>query len=286
MDDIFNSREIATALWLSLFIIWGLTKSEVRAALRTLIKASLKWQILVPLLAMFGYVLLVVVGLNAIGFWDGAATKDTVLWVLGAAVIMLFRANKANEEANFFKDAVFDNLKLIAVLEFVSNAYTFSFPIELVLVPLITFTAMLKAVTGFKVKTEADYRAVDNLLGYVLGIAALVLIGVAVYQAVQDLDGFVTVRNLRDFLLPAVLSGLYLPFVYAWALFLAYEHVFVRIDMFNKNRELARHLKKMVLVSFHVRLRGLVRWSRRVPNLRITSRSEAATLIKEPASKD
>lgn len=286
MNGIFNDREIATAVWLVLFLAWTLTKSEIRSSFCDLLKALLKWKILVPLLSMFGYMALVIAGLEMLGFWDATATKDTVLWVLLVAMVLLFRANKAQKEGSFFKDTVFDNLKLIAVLEFVSNAHTFSLPVELIIVPVFTFVAMLKAVTEFKREAEPHYEAADKLLGYLLVIAGSTLIGIAVWKVLRDIDGFATVQTLRDFLLPVVLSALYLPFVYIWALFLAYENVFVRIGIANKDRELTMHLKKMVLMSFHLNLKKLVQWSQCVSNLHIESRCDAAELISNPIPVD
>lgn len=282
----FNNREIASVLWLMPFVIWAMTKSEVRAAFRDVTRAFLKWQILVPFLAMIAYVSLVVWGLGAVGFWDVSAMKDTVLWMLGIASITLIRANKVGESGGFFRGAILDNLKLIAVLEFVSNAYTFSLWIELLLVPSLAFITMLKTVAGFKIKAESSYRVVDSLLGYMLALTGIVLIGIAIYRALYDLEGFVTIHNLRDFLLPVVLSSLYLPFVYAWALFLAYEHLFARIDIHNSDRKLAHHLKKLVLVAFHVKLWRLLQWAQRTPSLHIRNREDAAMLIKQPGASE
>jgi len=282
----FNNREIAIAMWLALFFAWTFTKSEIRSSFRSLLNAFLKRQILIPLLAMFGYMALVIAGLKMLGFWDATAIKDTVLWVLLVATVLLFRVNKTQKENSFFRDAVFDNLKLIAVLEFVSNAYTFSLPLELIIVPVVTFLVMLKAVTEFKRETEQQYEAADKLLTYLLTITGYILIGATVWKALRDIDGFATAQTLRDFLLPVVLSTLYLPFVYIWALFLVYENVFVRINIANKNDQiLALHLKKLVLRSFHLNLRKLMQWSQCASNLHIESRDDAIELVDNPTNR-
>lgn len=285
MDHIFNNREIASALWLLLslilLVIWVISNSRARAEFRNLIRAFLKWGSLVPLIAMVIYIALVVWGLSAIGFWDVSATKVTVFWILGSALIMLFRANKVEEREGFFKEAILNNLKLIAVLEFVSNAYTFSLWIELLLVPSVAFIVMLKAYTEVKVKTDSSYRLVNKWLGYTLAVTGLVVLSIAFHRAIYDSDGFITIHNLRDFLLPVVLSILYLPFSYAWALFLAYDTLFSRINVYNRDRKLARHLKKLILLTFHVRLWRLLQWARQTPILHINNLEDAAMLVKQ-----
>lgn len=280
MSQIFNNREIASAIWLLLFGMWAITNSGVRASFRDVIRSFLKWQIIIPLVAMGVYVVVVVGCLCTIGFWDVSAMKDTVFWTLGFASIMLFRANEVDKRYGFFRNAILDNLKLIAVLEFILNTYTFSLWIELLLVPSVTLIIMLKAVSEFKVKLESRYKAVDSFLGSVLALIGIVLISTTIHSAINDLGGFMTIHNLRDFLLPAVLSGLYLPFIYAWALYLAYEVLFVRIDIFNSDRNLALYLKKVVLLTFHVKLWRLLQWARQAPGLHASSQEDAAMLVK------
>ena len=261
--------------------MWAVTNSGVRASFRDVTRAFFKWQINIPLVAMGVYVVVMVGCLYTIGFWDVSAIKDTVFWTLGCASIMLFHANEVNERYGFFRKAILDNLKLVVVLEFILNTYTFSLWIELLLVPFVTLIIMLKSVSEFKVKLESRYKAVDSFLGSVLALIGIVLISITIHSALNNLGGFMTIRNLRDFLLPAVLSGLYLPFIYAWALYLAYEVLFVRIDIFNNDRNLARHLKKVVLLTFHVKLWRLLRWARQVPPLHVNSQEDAAILVKD-----
>jgi hypothetical protein len=280
MSQIFNNREIASAIWLLLFGMWAITSSRVRASFQDVIRAFLKWQIIIPLVAMSVYVVVVVGCLYTIGFWDVSAMKDTVFWILGFASMMLFRANEVDKRYGFFRNAILDNLKLIVVLEFILNMYTFSLWIELLLVPFATLIIMLKAVSEFQVKLEPRYKAVDSFLSSILALIGIVMLSITIHSAINDLDRFMKIHNLRDFMLPAVLSGLYLPFIYAWALYLAYELLFVRIDIFNSDRNLARHLKKVVLLTFHVKLWHLLQWARQAPGLHVNSQEDAAILVK------
>jgi hypothetical protein len=282
MDQVFNNREIASAIWLLVFLaILLIRSSQVRAASLNLIKTFLSRFFLILFFSMLVYIALMVWGLSTTGFWDASAIKLTVLWVFGSALVMLFLANEAQKREGFFRKAILRNLTLIAVLEFVSNAYTFSLWIELLLVPVVAFIALPKALTEVKVKTDSSYKLVDKWLGYALALIGIVLLGIAIYRALYDIEGLLTLHNLRDFLLPVVLSILYLPFIYAWALFLAYDYLFLRINLYNKDRELARYLKKLVFLTFHVRLWRLIQWSKRTPFLRINNREDAKMLVSK-----
>ena len=204
------------------------------------------------------------------------SNKRYGILVLGGAVVMFFNANKANSDDHYFRKLASDNLKLVSILEFITNAYTFGLLAELLLVPLVTCLAMLKAVAGLK----AEYKKLDTLLGYVLGVIGLSLFAFAVYQAVIDLRGFTSLHSLRDFFLPPVLSLAFLPFVYGLALYATYENIFVRLDFFNKeDPELARYAKWKVLTSYRANLKGLNEWSKSVGILCFKNRSDVLALI-------
>jgi len=277
----FNNREIAVGIWLGIFILWCQLIRDIRKAVQSVLGTFLHWRIQLPLWVMFGYMAVAIYGLQFLRFWDVSALKDTILWLVCVALVLLFRAHKVNANERPFRDSVIENLKLIAILEFVSNAYTFSLPVELVMIPIMTWVVLLKVVVEIKLREEKNYELVDTLLWRLMVIYGATVFGISLWQAVHDLNGFVTIKNLRDFLLPLALSVFYLPFLYLWALFLMYENVFVRIDVMNEDKKLARHLKRVVLMSFHLKLDDLHKWSRRVLHLRITSLAEAVDLVRK-----
>lgn len=281
MTDIFNNRELATIIWLSLFSIWALLRADIRASLYGVFKALLGRQMILALSSMVLYVAVMVLISWRVGFWDKSAIKDTVLWVLGGAVVLFFNAGKAAGDEHYFREVVFDNLKLILVLEFVVNTYTFSLPAELVIVPLTTFLVMLKTVAGLR----AEHREVDAVLGYILGILGLLLLASAVHQAVADFRGFASLRSLRDILLPPIFSIAFLPFIYGMALYMKYESVFRRIDLLNgEDPNLARYAKWKMFTSFHINMKGLNEWLKEGRSLHVKNRSDVQALMQRPRS--
>ncbi|MFA5119505.1 MAG: hypothetical protein WC695_11775 [Candidatus Omnitrophota bacterium] len=283
MIGILSNREVAIAIYLSLFVIWSIRNAPVRSALLEVMHAFLPWKVWLPLATMAGYMMLMAFALSKAGFWDTTDAKDTLFWIVGVGAAMLFRAAKSRGSEGFFKEVVLDNLKLVAVLEFVSNAHVFPFLAELLLVPFLIFVGALKAMADIQVREKPDIKLVASLLGYVLIVASLLLIGGGVYPALQDENVFLSTHTLQDFLLPAMLSALYLPFLYGWALIVAYENVFVRVDIANNNKELSRYFKRALLVHFHMRLNALARWSRKVGFLKVQNRSEVVELIDTSA---
>ena len=84
-----------------------------------------------------------VIVFEKIHFWNISATKDTILWTLGSAFGMYFSLNKVAQDENYFNNVILDNLKIVLLLEFVVNLYSFSLPVELIVIPIVSFIVLL-----------------------------------------------------------------------------------------------------------------------------------------------
>jgi hypothetical protein len=73
------------------------------------------------LATMILYVCILVLLFSTIGFWQTNLIKDTVIWSLGTAFVHLININQVTKSEDYFKTILFDNLKLILVLEFIVN---------------------------------------------------------------------------------------------------------------------------------------------------------------------
>ena len=121
----FNNREIAIFIWLLLFIAFVLRKADVRKSLKTLVWTFCKIQILTVVSLMLLYVVLIVLVLRAVGVWEFTLFKDTVVWFC-AALGMMMRFNISDKAENVFRKVLVDSVKVVILLEFLVNTYTFS----------------------------------------------------------------------------------------------------------------------------------------------------------------
>ena len=117
--DIFNNREIALAIWLSVGIAFAASQPSVRDAFYGVWKAFFRRMILVPLGLMAVYIILIVLCLNETGLWDLGQLKNTILWSVLVAAVSMFRLPQIAEDEHYFRNALKDNFKVVAVLEFV-----------------------------------------------------------------------------------------------------------------------------------------------------------------------
>lgn len=271
-----NNREIAAAIWLLIALVWALFNGNIRHALLAVLKAFVTKKIIVPFALMVLYILAMILCFERFGFWNVSATKDTIIWATGSAFITFVNLNKVAQDERYFESAILDNVKFTVILEFIINLYVFSLIIELVLLPVISLLVVLNAV----VESKPEYKRVKTLLNSVLGLLGLVVIVFTVREILIDMEGFVSIENLKSFFLPLLFTLTFLPFVYLVALYIQYESLFVRVNVANKSSDLAKFAKWKIFTTCHVDLSKLTRLSKNAGFPRVSSKDEVLALIK------
>lgn len=280
--DAFNNREIAVAIWAVFLAAVAATKPTLRAAFADLAKAFGHWLILVPLALTGCYIALVVYGLTKVGLWDASQVKNTLLWGFSVAAALLFRVMRSVRDPQFrfsafCKEVIADNLQLIVLLEFIVGFYTFTLPVELVIVPV----ASLVLVTKMYASTKEKYAAVARLMDILLVAFGGTLLLHAAWQLIANFSSFATRGTLNEFTLPPLLSLLFMPFLFLAGLLANYENVFVRLRFAIPDSSLRSYARWRAIVGFHLRTRLLNRWSRNVMLSKPGDRSAVDRSIRE-----
>ena len=273
----FNNREIALAIWLIVGIMFVLSKKPIREGFQGVWKTFCQRLILVPLGLMVCYIIFVVFGLHKIGLWDMCLLKNTVLWSISAATVSFFRIPQIIEDEHYFRNTIKDNFKFIALIEFVVAFYTFPLWAELLIVPVVTVLVAIQTYAEMK----EEYAPVEKLLNGLLSLFGGSLITYAVYKLFTDFGTFTQPETLTDFSLPIVLSLLFLPFLFALALYVNYENTFLRLNSRIKNTTLRRYAKRAALFGFHTRTGLLKRWLRYIGNRTPTNQQEVKASIRQ-----
>ncbi len=237
----FNNREIATAIWLTLFAIWILTKSNVRTSIAGVFRAFLSWKILTCVAAMLLYTGAIVAVLYAIGFWQLPMIKDTVLWFCFTAFATVMRFSTSRNNDNIMRKVFADNLKLIIFLEFLIGSYVMSLPAELVFVPFVTLIVLLDTVA----KLNEEHAVVAKLTTFLLAIIGFAILGFAVSHAIGDFRNLGTMNTVRTIAFPPLMSIAFIPFIYALVMIAAYESIFIRLAVGrDKAPDVVRYAKR------------------------------------------
>jgi hypothetical protein len=240
----FNNREIATAMWLFLFFAWGARDATARKAGADLVRTFCSGYILVSVSAMLAYTVAIVFGLREAGVWTSELLKDTIIWFCFTAFVLMMSAVTDDNESILRKVAK-ETMKMLLIFEFLINEYTFSLAVELILVPAISFIAIMDVLA----RRDEKFSMVAKLTGTILMVFGLFLIVNAIGRAIEGFAQLTTAGTFRKVILAPTLSVLFLPFLYLEILYSSYEQLFVRqkIGPAKSDREIAAIRRRLIL---------------------------------------
>lgn len=242
--NIFNNREIATAIWLVVLFIFMLAKKEIRKSLLDVIKAFFKIKILIPVILMIIYIFGTLLVLYQINLWDISLLKDLIIWFIFTGLVLVFNSITSKKEESFFRKYIIDNIKIVIIIEFIINTYTFSLMGELFFIPFMTIIAMLDVVA----KSDIKYLSVSNLLKGVQIIIGILILVYALFNAISDYNNLGSFGTIKDFLLAPLLTLIFLPFVYITVLISKYELLFIRMEFGSKkSKKLQKYMKRKII---------------------------------------
>ena len=239
MIDLFNTREIATGVWIFAFLIWGMTSTNVRKSLLLVVKHMFNRILLLTFLITALYLNGISVLLSKIFTWQPEHTKALVFWGIFAGLSLVFRSVKASRHQFPIRGLVFDQLKFVIVVEFLVNLYSFPLIVELITLPIIAMLAMSAEYS----KEKPEYAAGLKVMNGVLTIYTLTLFLFSIGLLIKSNDhgGH---ELLTGLVLPVVIFIMFLPFLYALITYMNYDLLFARVRHGSeKSQSLIRKIK-------------------------------------------
>ncbi|MGE8341627.1 MAG: hypothetical protein ACN6OI_11390 [Flavobacterium sp.] len=255
MFEIFSTRETAIIIWTSIFIIIALLVVKFKGVF-DLLRTFFDRKIQIPLWGMFCYTGAITFAFYTAGIWNMGLLKGTILWSLTSSTIYFFNVNNA-KEGSYFIPIIIDNLKAVIPLEFITNLYTFSFGIEMVIIPVMTFIGVMQIVAENSSRTNADHlKTASCLKGLFAGLGVVIFIYVC-YKTLIDYKSLMTAENLKSLFLPVVYTFLLLPFLYLLAVYMNYEVLFIRLPYLIDNKKELLKMKLNILLLANLNLKKL-----------------------------
>lgn len=238
MFEVFSTREVATGIYLVLFILVLIFKARATNAVIALVKTLLNKVFIIPVLCLFAYAVLIVYGLQFIPLWDWVLIKDVIIWVLFVATPICFRAATRKNGGYPFRQMVVDNFIWTAIIEFFVGSFTFSFWIEMLVITIFTFIALLQSYC----KNKTQYKDTQKALNVISVISGFILLIATINVAIKSIvrDGITDV--LISFSVPIIFSVLFLPLVYFIAVNGHYHDLFLLMKIRDKDGK--KQLKK------------------------------------------
>jgi len=241
----FSSREIAVAFWTVAFFTLALSKKGVRESALGLVRQALLSKLILVWLSLAAYAVILVLGLRELGLWTIDLLKDTLIWFAFGALTYPFQFHDPQKTPRVLRVLVRDSLSVLIVVEVLVETYTFSLPIELIIVPTVTLIAVMGAVAEIR----EEHKPVAKILGNVQALVGFVLIAVVVRRAALDPDHSF-VAALWSSLIVVVLSLATWPYVCFLRLVFAYEGMLWRIGWKKNVSRVFKHLAAFRILRY------------------------------------
>lgn len=259
-NPIFSTREIAVIFWLVVFCIYILINKEIRkSAYRVIIALGNKY-VVFAILFLFVYTYLITYfPLYICGAWDGSMIKDTCIWFLFTALSLLFNVNKARD-FTFFKRIITDNIKVIIIVEFLFNFYTFPLVVELIMLPILTFLIIVQTYAEIYQQQEPKYKVTTSCIKKILSLIGYGIFIYVIWMAIKDYGNLLLIYNVKILLLPIFLTLLSIPYFYVVALIIEYDSVLTSIKhIWRDNPSVAKDMIKATKRYANINLKSLSR---------------------------
>jgi hypothetical protein len=255
---ILDNRELAILIWAVVALVGVLSIGRIRPSVVQLLRTVVHPKLLILWVSMLIYIGLLVWLLALVHVWTTDLISETVFWFFGPAVILLSRFEKAKSDPLFLRRALRSILEFTLLAEFVINLYPLNLAAELVLIPVVTFLALTATVAALK----PEYQSARKLLDVLLALIGFGFLIYAVVQIIRSPESFVTLSNLRELLLPILLTLGFVPFVYGVAVAATYGELFGRLNWkLDANKALARYAKWRLLRATRFRLKSIRRFN-------------------------
>ncbi|WP_144888652.1 hypothetical protein [Lacibacter cauensis] len=216
--------------------------------------------------------------MSEIRLWNLSQLKNTVLWFLTVGAVSLFHTTDKNK-SNYLKETLKDVLSITAGLQFLLGIYSFSLAVELILLPVAVLIGGMNVVA----KQKNEFHQIAKVLQKLIMLAGLLLICHTLFKITTDFKSFANKGTLTDFLMPALLSILFLPMLYVLSIHVTHNDLFAGLEKKIKSRNLLRYARCKALIHFHVNKTDLYRWQKILFLRRISSKNdinESIELVK------
>lgn len=222
--DTFSTREIAVVFWTVTFLTGALSMKGVRKSALNLATQAVFSKLIFVWISLATYALILVAGLRELGLWTPDLLKETLIWFAFSALAYPFQFHDPQEAPRVLRVLIRDSLSVLIVVEVLVDAYTFSLPVELILVPIVAAIALIGAVADMR----EEHKPVAKLLGNVQAIFGFVLIVIVVRRAATDPE-HAFLAALWSSLIVVVLSLATWPYICVLRLAFAYEGMLWRV---------------------------------------------------------
>lgn len=254
--DIFSTRELATAFWVgAILIAVGMaivTNKKIRQGFIGVLKCFFNRKLRKLWEIYFLYIGIITLMFSRFPIWKNIYLKDIILWTFFSGLTICINAVAGEADEKYILKVLKDNIRFTMVTELLLSTFTFSFWVELIIIPITTVIVLFDTVAEHK----SDAIAVHKLLQDVIAFVGLCVILQTVRVGILEYRELNVINTLVSFFIPIVYLLLVTPLEYAFELYSKYEMLFIQMhfkEPSDKMVQRKRHLKVIKVCGLSVK---------------------------------
>lgn len=240
---VLTTRERAILIWGFFLLLFVICHKETRKRFCKVIviffgrKLRLLWEIILL------YVLVITFVFYCSSLWENIYIKDIIIWFVFSGIVYCMNAVSGEADEKYIQKVLKDNLKLTMMLEFLMSTFTFSIWIELVIIPIITFTTLMNVIAA----TKDEYENVHKFLDFILAVAGFWILYETIKIGIDEYKELSIKNTLVSFMIPIVYLVLIIPLEYVLELYAKYETLFIRMTFKEERNKKIRNSHRLTI---------------------------------------
>lgn len=254
--DIFSTRELATAFWTGIILVAVgmaiVTNKKARKSFIEVLKCFFGRKIRMLWEIYFLYIGIITFLFSRLPIWESIYLKDIIIWTFFSGLTICINAVAGEADEKYILKVLKDNIRFTMVTELLLSTFTFSFWVELIIIPITTVIVLFDTVAEHK----CDAIAVHKLLQDVIAFAGLCVILQTVRVGILEYRELNVINTLVSFFIPIVYLLLVTPLEYAFELYSKYEMLFIQMhfkEPSDKMVQRKRHLRVIKVCGLSVK---------------------------------
>lgn len=265
-----SNREWAALIWSAVLVVAINVKADFRRSFSDVLRNFFQPMIVGPLVIAAIYAAGEIFVLRHFGWWSIANLKSTVLWLVAFAFVGMFEIVSIKDHKVGLWKIARDIITITTIFLFITELHSFPLLVEIVALPFVTFLVLMNEVA----KRKPEHAPVSKFLGTIVGLIGISYFAFSVWTTAAKFAETATWANGREFLIPIALSIGFLPFLYAWRVWVAYNSTFATISISGLPERLVPYARWLALTRIGGDLELLERWRKAIHAARPDNKAE------------
>lgn len=277
-----DNRETSLIIWAGIVIVWLLCIKDLRASVFDIMKHLFATRLTYVFALIIAYTGLIYYALFRVNFWEDGLLKEGLiclvtigLWGVGTAI------SKVKTLKQSLKSMAIDSVKVVILIQFLTGFYVMSLPLELFIIPLAFLLGVLQASSSRKEQTDSKFSLTTKLFNWMISILGLSILGYSIKQFIIRPDELLTILNLKELLLPIIMTLAYIPLLYLIGIYTSYESFYPRLKFLLRNKTFIGYAKMKIFLKCNLNIDTLNKVQKQLVMEDIDTKEELNLFLKE-----